>query len=208
MPNNSIKQQLETRNISAKIGVRAVSQDGASREIFGRAIPFDAPSLPIDDEFVEYIASDAFDESLADDWEVLLLNAHNWGEPLARRSAGRLTLEKREDGIYFAAQPPDTTRTQDLLKDIDAGNVAGCSFGFIVRSDEWTKNEDGMNVRRILKGDLYEISTVVNPAYPDTSVAKRSLDAAQASARKAAESLNLRKAKLRLLQAKSKIKNK
>lgn len=207
MPNNSIKQQLETRNISERIGVRAVSQDGKSREIFGRAIPFDAPSLPIDDEFIECIAPDAFDDSLADDWEILLLNAHNWDEPLARRSAGRLTLEKRDDGIYFAAQPPDTTRTQDLFKDIDAGNVAGCSFGFIVRADEWTKNENGMNVRRILKGDLYEISTVVNPAYPDTSVAKRSLNASQASARKAAISLNLRKAHLRLLQAKSKIKN-
>ena len=201
------KPQLETRNIAAKIGVRASSQDGASREIFGRAIPFDAPSLPIGDDFIEYIAPDAFDESLADGWEIMLLNAHDWGEPLARRSAGRLTVEKRADGIYFTATPPDTTRTQDLFKDIDAGNVAGCSFGFIVRADEWTTNDDGLNVRRILKGDLYEISTVVNPAYPDTSVAKRSLDASQAAARAAAASLSLRKAKLRLLQAKSNIKN-
>lgn len=207
MPNNSIKQQLETRNIAAKIGVRAVSQDGESREIFGRAIPFDAPSVPIGGDFIEYIASDAFDDSLADGWEIMLLNAHNWGEPLARRSAGRLRLEKRDDGIYFAAQPPETTRTQDLLKDIEAGNVAGCSFGFFVREDAWTTDDSGRQIRRILKGDLYEISTVVNPAYPDTSVAKRSLDASQASAREAAISLNLREAELRLLQAKSKIKN-
>lgn len=207
MRNNTIKQQLETRNIVSKIALREAPQGGGPREIFGRAIPFDSPSLPIYDDFIEYIAPDAFDESLADDWEVLLLNAHNWGEPLARRSAGRLTLEKRADGIYFAATPPDTTRTQDLFKDIDAGNVAGCSFGFTVRADEWTTNEEGLNVRRILKGDLYEISTVVNPAYPDTSVAKRSLEEAQASARKAAQSLSLRKARLRLLLAKSKIKN-
>ena len=196
--------KIERREILTKLNIRENADN--KREIYGKAIPFDAPSLPIDDEFVEYIAPDAFDESLADDWEILLLNAHNWDEPLARRSAGRLTLEKREDGIYFAAQPPDTTRTQDLLKDIEAGNVAGCSFGFIVRADEWTKDEEGMNVRRILKGDLYEISTVVNPAYPDTTLAKRSLDASNA-ARNAAM-MNLRKAKLRLLQEKSKIKNK
>lgn len=207
MPNNSIKQQLETRNIAAKIGVRAVSQDGESREIFGRAIPFDAPSVPIGGDFIEYIASDAFDDSLADGWEIMLLNAHNWGEPLARRSAGRLRLEKRDDGIYFAARPPETTRTQDLFKDIEAGNVAGCSFGFFVREDAWTTDDSGRQIRRILKGDLYEISTVVNPAYPDTSVAKRSLGALQAAAREAAISLNLREAELRLLQAKSKIKN-
>lgn len=207
MPNNAVKQQLETRNIAAKIGVRAVSQDGESREIFGRAIPFDVPSVPIDGDFIEYIAPDAFDDSLAEGWEIMLLNAHNWGEPLARRSAGRLRLEKRADGIYFAARPPETTRTQDLLKDIEAGNVAGCSFGFFVRKDAWTTDDVGRQIRRILKGDLYEISTVVNPAYPDTSVAKRSLDASQASAREAAISLNLREAELRLLQAKSKIKN-
>lgn len=200
------KQPWETRNIVSKIALREAPQGGGVREISGRAIPFDAPSLPIDGEFIEYIAPDAFDESLADDWEILLLKAHNWGEPLARRSAGRLTLEKRADGIYFAATPPDTTRTQDLFKDIDAGNVVGCSFGFIARADEWTKNEEGVNVRRVLKGDLYEISTVVNPAYPDTSVAKRSLDAAQASARKAAQLLNLRRAKLRLLLANLKSK--
>lgn len=207
MPNNAVKQQLETRNIAAKIGVRAVSQDGESREIFGRAIPFDAPSVPIGGDFIEYIAPEAFDDSLADGWEIMLLNAHNWGAPLARRSAGRLRLEKRDDGIYFAARPPETTRTQDLLKDIEAGNVAGCSFGFFVREDVWTTDDSGRQIRRILKGDLYEISTVVNPAYPDTSVAKRSLDASQASAREAAISLNLREAELRLLQAKSKIKN-
>lgn len=196
--------KIEQRTFDAKMEVRENAEKQA--EIFGKAIPFDAPSLPICGDFTEFIAPDAFDESLESNAEIMLLYAHDWSAPLARRSAGRLTLEKREDGIYFSATPPDTTRAQDLLKDIEAGNVKGNSFGFTVEKDEWETDESGRTVRRILKGTLYEISAVVDPAYPDTTLAKRSLDASNA-ARNAAK-MNLRKAKLRLLQAKSKIKNK
>lgn len=196
--------KIEQRTLAAKMEVRENAEKQA--EIFGKAIPFDSPSLPICGDFIEYIAPDAFDESIESNAEIMLLYAHDWSAPLARRSAGRLTLEKREDGIYFRATPPDTTRTQDLLKDIEAGNVKGNSFGFTVEKDEWETDESGRTVRRILRGTLFEISAVVDPAYPDTTLAKRSLDASNA-ARNAAM-MNLRKAKLRLLQAKSKIKNK
>lgn len=196
--------KIEQRTLAAKMEVRENAEKQA--EIFGKAIPFDSPSLPICGDFIEYIAPDAFDESIESNAEIMLLYAHDWSAPLARRTAGRLTLEKREDGIYFRATPPDTTRTQDLLKDIEAGNVKGNSFGFTVEKDEWETDESGRTVRRILRGTLFEISAVVDPAYPDTTLAKRSLDASNA-ARNAAM-MNLRKAKLRLLQAKSKIKNK
>lgn len=196
--------KIEQRTIAAKMEVRENAEKQA--EIFGKAIPFDSPSLPICGDFIEYIAPDAFDESLESNAEIMLLYAHDWSAPLARRSAGRLMLEKREDGIYFRATPPDTTRTQDLLKDIEAGNVKGNSFGFTVEKDEWETDESGRTVRRILKGTLFEISAVVDPAYPDTTLAKRSLDASNAA--RTAAMMNLRKAKLRLLQAKSKIKNK
>ena len=196
--------KIEQRTLAAKMEVRENAEKQA--EIFGKAIPFDSPSLPICGDFTEFIAPDAFDESLESNAEIMLLYAHDWSAPLARRSARRLTLEKREDGIYFRATPPDTTRTQDLLKDIEAGNVKGNSFGFTVEKDEWETDESGRTVRRILRGTLFEISAVVDPAYPDTTLAKRSLDASNA-ARNAAK-MNLRKAHLRLLQAKSKIKNK
>lgn len=198
------KDKIEQRTIAAKMEVRENAENQA--EIFGKAIPFDSPSLPICGDFTEFIAPDAFDESLESNAEIMLLYAHDWSAPLARRSAGRLTLEKREDGIYFSATPPDTTRTQDLLKDIEAGNVKGNSFGFTVEKDEWETDESGRTVRRILRGTLFEISAVVDPAYPDTTLAKRSLDASNAA--RNAVKMNLRKAKLRLLQAKSKIKNK
>ena len=198
--------KIERREILTKLNIRENADN--KREIYGKAIPFDSPSLPIDGDFIEYIAPDAFDESLNSDAEIMLLYAHKWSAPLARRSAGRLKLEKREDGIYFSATPPDTTRAQDLLKDIEAGNVKGNSFGFTVEADDWSTDENGRQIRRVLKGTLYEISAVVDPAYPDTTLAKRSLAASQKTQDSDASKHKVLKAHLRLLQAKSKIKNK
>ena len=201
------KDKIEIRILETPLEVRE-TENGA-RQIFGLGVPFDKPSLPIDGEFIEYIDRDAFDEQLNGDAEIMLLYSHNWSEPLARRSAGRLSIEKRDDGIYYSATPPDTTRAQDLLKDIEAGNIRGNSFGFTVEKDEWTRDEQTkIATRRILKGTLYEISPVVMPAYPDTTIAKRSLEAAKKAASTFADNLQLRKARLRLLQLQTKTKNK
>lgn len=199
-------KNLEHRNITTKISVRESANGNGEKEIFGLAIPFDKPSLPIFEEedfaFIEYIDANAFDESINSDDEIMLLCSHEWNAPLARRSVGRLKITKESDGIYFTATPPDTTRTQDLLKDIESGNIQGNSFGFVVEADEWSKDENGINIRKVLKGKLYEISTVVNPAYPDTTLAKRSLKNFKTEKKKT--NLNLRKAQLRLLRAKIK----
>jgi phage head maturation protease len=53
--------------------------------------------------------------------------------------------------------------------------VAGCSFGFLVRSggDRWEKR-GGKLVRELLDADLKEITLTSDPAYADTSIAMRS----------------------------------
>ena len=48
------------------------------------------------------------------------------------------------------------------------------SFWFTVRSDRWERNE-GKNVRYIEDVDLFDVSVCAFPAYPDTSVALRSM---------------------------------
>lgn len=193
------KDNIEHRTVETALEVRA--DENGNREIVGLGIPFDKPSLPIGGDFIEYIDRDAFDEQINGDAEIMLLYSHQWSEPLARRSAGRLKIEKRADGIYYTATPPDTTRAQDLLKDIEAGNIKGNSFGFTVEKDEWTQDkESGVTTRRVLRGTLYEISPVVMPAYPDTTIAKRSFEAATKSA---SAKNKLRKARLRLLQLKT-----
>ena len=187
----------------------AETEGGQGKTLSGLAIPYNSPSVLIDEDdaqFVEVILPGAFDETINDSAaEIMMLYSHDWEAPLARRSAGRLDIRSEQDGVYFTATPPDTTRTQDLVKDISAGNMQGVSFGFVATEDRWSKTPEGVPLREVVRGILYEISPVVNPAYPDTAIASRSLKLFQKRERKLdfKTSNALRAAKLRLLKAKT-----
>ncbi len=56
------------------------------------------------------------------------------------------------------------------------------SSGFVVRKQEWDETVDPPH-RVIIEADLYEITYTPIPAYPDTEVGLRSLEAARAEAR-------------------------
>ena len=187
----------------------AETEGGQGKTLSGLAIPYNSPSVLIDEDdaqFVEVILPGAFDETINDSAaEIMMLYSHDWEAPLARRSAGRLDIRSEQDGVYFTATPPDTTRTQDLVKDISAGNVQGVSFGFVATEDRWSKTPEGVPLREVVRGILYEISPVVNPAYPDTAIASRSLKLFQKRERNLdfKTSNALRAARLRLLKAKT-----
>lgn len=201
-----IKDSIEKR--FAKVSVRvAETEGGQGKTLSGLAIPYNSPSVLIDEEdtqFTEVILPGAFDDYVNNpEAEIMMLYSHDWESPLARRSAGRLSLSSESDGVHFTATPPDTTRAQDLVKDIEAGNVQGVSFGFTATEDRWSNTAEGLPLREVVKGILYEISPVVNPAYPDTAIASRSLKLFQKRGRKEQTSNALRAARLRLLKAKT-----
>ena len=199
-----METKIERRFLNAKLECRE-AKDGKPAQLAGLAVPFESPSLLLDEDgaqFVELIAADAFDGTLDSGAEVMMLFSHEWDKPLARRSSGRLELTREADGIHFAATPPETTLAQDLIKDIAAGNIQGMSFGFSAAEDEWFER-DGKLTRRVLKGILYEISPVVNPAYPDTAIASRSLKDFRNRERAETDRENfMRLARLRLLKRK------
>jgi hypothetical protein len=63
---------------------------------------------------------------------------------------------------------------------MERGDLKSCSFGFSVVSDEINLDED-VPVRRLSEVRCHEVSIVANPAYPETEVALRSIEAAQAA---------------------------
>ena len=69
------------------------------------------------------------------------------------------------------------TRARDLGVLVERGDIAGCSFGFRVPKDgdHWEMRA-GQLTRDLVTVDLHEITITGNPAYLDTSVAKRSMD--------------------------------
>ena len=145
--------------------------DVESRTIRGYAAVFNSDSENLGG-FIERIDPQAFDGVLEDDVRALI--NHDDNMILARTSSGTLNLSVDERGLSYEFEVPNTTYGNDLLVSVQRGDISQSSFGFSVAEDEW---ERGDVRRRTIKkvARLYDVSPVTYPAYPDTSVAMRSL---------------------------------
>lgn len=127
--------------------------------------------------FREQIKPGAFADALTSD--VRLLINHD-GLPLARTASGTLKLAEDERGLVVEAKldPANPIVTQ-LRSAMQRGDVNQMSFGFTVKpgGQDWAKNDDGMTIRTLKAVRLFDVSVVSFPAYLDTGVALRSLDA-------------------------------
>lgn len=168
-------QNKETRTYRASMNVEP---DG--KTVTGYAAVFNALSEEMWG-FRERIDPAAFDSADMSDTRALF--NHDPNMLLARTSSGTLKLEVDDKGLRYSFELPDTTAGRDLGELLRRGDVTQSSFGFTISDDEWEerKNDDGEveEVTRVIKKvkRLYDVSPVTYPAYPDTSVALRSLEA-------------------------------
>jgi HK97 family phage prohead protease len=158
--------------------LQADVQSTTAGTIHGHAVVSGAWSHPLGGgpsgrRFVERIAPGAFTKSIAARGDIELHWNHNDDVLLGRRSSGTLSVWEDGKGVAFRAAVPSTSAGQDLLTLVDRGDVSGVSFGFTTGNDAWEKRE-GVWHRTLLEGDIFEISPVVSPAYPQTTVSRRS----------------------------------
>lgn len=128
--------------------------------------------------FVEVIEPGFFEGVLFGD--IRSVWNHNTDYPLGRTLNGTLLIEDDERGLHVKIDPPDTSWGRDALTSVGRGDVSQMSFAFSVRvdGDRWEKLNDGTYIRYLKRGgceELYEVSPVTFPAYPQTSVAVRSM---------------------------------
>ncbi|KPK71867.1 MAG: hypothetical protein AMJ84_05435 [Acidithiobacillales bacterium SM23_46] len=141
----------------------------------GYAAVFNKLSQPLGfSHYRERIAPGAFTETIKND-DIRALVDHERGRIIGRNVAGTLRLKEDKKGLRYEVDLPSTSVGQDIAISVERGDVSGSSFGFITLSDEW-KTEDGEEVRTIGKVKLVDVSPCTFPAYPDTSVAMRSLE--------------------------------
>lgn len=108
---------------------------------------------------------------------------------LGRRSSKTLDVWIDDRGLGYSVNPPKSRA--DVMEAIERGDVKGSSFAFVIAKDGagWATDARGnpvydergkpiYEIRKISK--LHEVGPVVNPAYPDTTAAKRSLHQVQA----------------------------
>jgi len=145
--------------------------------------------------FKEKINSRAFDNVLEDD-VVALLN-HDNNIVFGRTSSGTLKLSVDERGLVSEIRMPNTQAAKDTLELMKRGDINKMSFGFLVDKDKWVESERGYvrEVKEVKR--LIDVSLVTRPAYPQTSVAIRSLDIFKSDKPKV---LNTLKNKIKLLK--------
>jgi HK97 family phage prohead protease len=154
----------------------------------GYAAVYNRFSLPLREggsQFREIILPGAFDKILgrqrAKQDVVALLN-HDSNMILGRTSSGTLELSSDDKGLRYTVTPPDTQVGRDTLELVRRRDLRGSSFAFAVdvgKGERWTSDEQGA-VREIREVSLLaDVSVVLTPAYPASSVtvAQRSYEA-------------------------------
>jgi uncharacterized protein len=177
----------ERRFVCSGVELRAQEGEGETkRTIRGYAAKFNKRSDNLGNEgnqFFEILEPSAFDDVLNDD--VRALFNHDPSQILARSKGGEGTLRigTDETGLWYEFDAPQTRAGNDLLESIRRGDIDQSSFGFQVSGDgqkwEEERNADGQNIitRTITKiRQLFDVSPVTYPAYPDATVALRSLE--------------------------------
>lgn len=140
--------------------------ENGSHKITGYGMLFNQPSVPM--PFIEYIKPEALDGLNLS--SVMLLRSHDFDQILARVDSGTLSVRVDDKGLYFEATMPDTTLGNDTLADIKAGNIKGCSIGFNIGDDDWSRDDSGQTIHQINEiSHLNEISLTPIPAYQQTS---------------------------------------
>lgn len=167
--------KLERRFYPFDVRVSEGGLEGTPPKIAGTGIVYNQLSVVIWGMFREQIAPGAFTESMAKR-DVRSLWNHNTDYPLGRVGNGTLRLSEDEVGIHFENEPPATSWGQDALESIRRGDVTQTSFGFVTLEDDWSLDNNEQLIRTIRKGELWEISPVVFPAYPQTEVGVRGLN--------------------------------
>lgn len=161
-------------------GALEIRSDGDKKDyIQGYALIFD--SMSEDMGFREIIRSGALDNT--DMSDVIFCLNHDVSMVLARNNksdgVGALKLTVDSKGLFFEAQPTNTTYARDLVENIRNGVLSKCSFRFSLdyedqSSQSWDWDRDGKrgyDLRTINKiKKIRDVSIVTFPAY-ESSVA-------------------------------------
>jgi HK97 family phage prohead protease len=204
---------VETRVVplrSAEMRV-SVEPDG-TKKIRGYAAVFNAYSEDLGG-FREIMLPGSFTNVLSRNADVRALVNHDPNLILGRSTSGTLELMQDDMGLGYVITPPATPLADHYVSAIERGDMSGCSFAFRVSKDKWTPGnaDDNTPPTRTISevSDLLDVGPVTYPAYPDTTVAMRSLanstpvEAAEttASTQCSRNTVFRMRARLRLLEA-------
>lgn len=125
----------------------------------------------------EIIRPGAFTSTLAKGPDVRALIDHEGGlNTIGRTINGTLRLAEDAQGLAVEIDPPDTQAGRDITTLVQRGDLNQMSFAFWTVRDNWLDTGD-MILRELheVAIDGGDVAIVTYPAYPQTSIAMRSL---------------------------------
>ena len=147
-----------------------------SRTVEGYAALFNSKTS-IGGWFDEVIEPGAFTEALAIS-DVRALFNHDPNYILARSTSGTLEVKQDNKGLFYRFAVPNTNFGNDFLEMLRRGDVSQSSFAFTVQKQRWEEEKigDEEKVTRVIEKveQIYDVSPVTYPAYPETTVSARS----------------------------------
>ena len=165
-------EHIEKRNITTEL--RVAADENGVKKIVGYAAVFDKWSSDLMG-FREKINPGAFEKTIKKS-DIRALFNHDPNIVLGRTKAKTLKLKEDDTGLFMEVIPPDTQNARDIMVSIERGDITQQSFAFRTIEDDWVYKKDGSAERTLVEVDLLDVSPVTYPAYPDTSVALRSLE--------------------------------
>jgi len=175
LPNNGIEHRFAAADFE-------VRQEGEQTRFRGYALRF---GVVYDmGWFTEEVHRNALDNADLADVRILFNHDPNW--ILARTTAQTASVGIDEFGMWYEFTPPQSPSGQNATVAIVRKDVTQSSWGFRLRQDATGRRTgDRWEMRngkehRILTdvSEVLDASPVTFPANPDTSIAKRSRDAA------------------------------
>ena len=170
--------ELERRFIDLDSAEIRQSEEDDKLILSGYAAVFNRESADLGG-FVEVLEPGCFKRALETNPDVKALFNHDYDTIFARTKNGSLSLNEDDTGLKFIAtidgQDDDGKRIYNKVR---SGLVDQCSFAFAVGKDgqEWIESKDKPSLRKITDVDmLADVSVVVSPAYPQTTVQARSI---------------------------------
>lgn len=127
----------------------------------------------------ERIEARAFADRIESGADVHFLAGHDYAKPLASRHADTLQLIDTPDALEFTATiSAGTSWARDFIEAHKAGLIRGLSPGFQVPAGgEKIERRGAGLLRSITRAELFEISAVTRPAYPQAQIEARSWQA-------------------------------
>ncbi len=148
-------------------------EDG--RKIIGHAAVWDSLSEELWG-WHERVARGAFVKTIQND-DVRALFNHDVNYVLGRNKSGTLSMREDDRGLAVEIDPPDTAVANSVLESIRRGDVSQMSIGFEAITEEWDQSDKDNPLRTLTEVKLWDVSPVTYPAFVDTDVAVRTLDA-------------------------------